>query len=216
MASRVLHNIFASILISLNETKILRTVILFSFCKIYGLQYDSKYKTLRDFFKREEKQTFSLGFVSPCEGKVISSNESIIKVKGETVSLRDKNVLNIYLSPENNHNVYAPCDAYIRNCYELKSAALPVFPFMQKLMPNVLNENKKTVLEFESEYGPFKIILVGSFLVNSIELCRIHGKVNKGDRLANFNFGSSVVLCLPVEVNKKILHIGETLYDKIY
>ena len=125
----------------------------------------------------------------------------------------------IYLSPKDYHRIHMPYDGVLK---KMAYIAGDLFSVNQKTVQNVNNifaRNERVVCYFETEFGLSAVILVGAIFVGSIQTVW-HGKVNadhprknqyfdynqnlsfkKGQEIARFNMGSSVIMLLPERSN---------------
>ena len=120
----------------------------------------------------------------------------------------------IYLAPYNYHRIHMPLDARLVATRYVPGALFSVNASTARSIPNLYARNERVVCEFESLSGPLAMVLVGALFVGSIETVYA-GEVNppagrsggvrqlpdgrgrlfeKGEELARFNMGSTVVL----------------------
>jgi phosphatidylserine decarboxylase len=220
---RIVHNFFVYIFYTINKDKTISRILSFIYKKVYGI--DSNSSSIIDIFEREETVVAQSKFMSPCEGNIIYISDKLCTVsKGETINLNLQDaynkyiLINLYLTPKNLHNVYAPCDCTLLKVTDITGTHYPVFPWLTKIFPQIYRKNTKYIFEFDSDYGKFCIILIGSFLVGSVKVSSKTGFVKQAQKIGGFTFGSSVLLILPKNNLKKMqvgknLHIGDNLYD---
>jgi phosphatidylserine decarboxylase len=179
-----------------------------------------EYASLNDFFIRRLKpgaRPIDSDFhsvVSPVDGTVIESGrigaDRTFSVKGQSYSMEQ--LLNgsphavrykngyfavIYLSPSNYHRIHSPVTGAVIEFDRIPGKVYPVNEAGMRLMPRVLSRNTRLVTYIEHGSGTLALIKVGAMNVASIRFClgeRPPERVDKGDELAYFEFGSTVVL----------------------
>ena len=196
------------------------------------------YRTFNDFFTRalltEKRPIAQASYICPVDGAisqlgVIRSNQ-IIQAKGRNYSataliggdgelaekFHDGNFATLYLSPKDYHRVHMPCRGRLTRMIYIPGTLFSVNPGTVRGVPGLFARNERVVCVFESERGPFVLVLVGATIVGSIAtVC--HGVVNprragqlrewrydsqaqmleKGDEMGRFLLGSTVVMLFP-------------------
>ena len=186
------------------------------------------YRTFNDFFTR------AASYICPVDGAisqlgVIRSNQ-IIQAKGRNYSatalmggdselaekFHDGNFATLYLSPKDYHRVHMPCSGRLTRMIYIPGTLFSVNPGTVRGVPSLFARNERVVCVFESERGPFVLVLVGATIVGSISTVW-HGVVNprragqlrdwrydsqarmfeKGDEMGRFLLGSTVVMLFP-------------------
>ena len=194
-----------------------------SFAKIYKLNQDEmekalyEYHTLHDLFIRTLKKEVRLvdedanSVVSPVDAvieDVGSINEtSEMLVKGKSYSIQemlgsDQTVtkyLNgtymvLYLSPSHYHRIHSPVEGAIVKQWTLGSKSYPVNKMGLKYGVRTLAKNYRMITEVKTASGHVAIVKVGAMFVNSIEKTHKGMTLQKGEEMAYFSFGSTVVL----------------------
>jgi phosphatidylserine decarboxylase len=194
-----------------------------SFAKIYKLNQDEmektlhEYHTLHDLFIRTLKKEERLvdedakSVVSPVDAvieDVGSINEtSEMLVKGKSYSIQemlgsDQTVtkyLNgtymvLYLSPSHYHRIHSPVEGAIVKQWTLGSKSYPVNKMGLKYGVRTLAKNYRMITEVDTASGHIAIVKVGAMFVNSIEKTHQGMNLHKGEEMAYFSFGSTVVL----------------------
>jgi phosphatidylserine decarboxylase len=194
-----------------------------SFAKIYKLNQDEmektlhEYHTLHDLFIRTLKKEVRLvdedakAVVSPVDAvieDVGSINEtSEMLVKGKSYSIQemlgsDQTVtkyLNgtymvLYLSPSHYHRIHSPVEGAIVKQWTLGSKSYPVNKMGLKYGVRTLAKNYRMITEVDTASGHIAIVKVGAMFVNSIEKTHQGMNLHKGEEMAYFSFGSTVVL----------------------
>ncbi len=119
----------------------------------------------------------------------------------------------IYLSPKDYHRIHIPVDATLLSMTYVPGDLFAVNPATVRLVDGLFARNERLVIRFDSEKGPFCLVMVGAIFVGSMETVW-QGKItpdyeptiqhwdyqdeniqfNKGDEIGRFNMGSTVVL----------------------
>jgi phosphatidylserine decarboxylase len=125
----------------------------------------------------------------------------------------------IYLSPKDYHRIHMPCDATLTRMIYVPGDLFSVNPATAQAVPGLFARNERVVCVFDTAYGPFVNVLVGATIVGSMATVW-HGVVNpprsadirewtyktgevvlkKGDEMARFLLGSTVVMLWPKNV----------------
>ena len=176
-----------------------------------------EYKTLHHFFTRKLKpgarpvDSRAFSVISPVDGVIEAfgtiSEELVIKVKGKNYSLLDmlgkkekvsKYVSGyyfvIYLSPSNYHRIHSPFSATVTGTWSLGNKSYPVNEPGLKYGRETLAKNFRKITELKHQYGSATLVKIGAMFVNSIEMTSKEKFLEKGEELAYFSFGSTVVL----------------------
>lgn len=126
----------------------------------------------------------------------------------------DGHVAVVYLRPSDYHRVRMPLGGQLREVVYLPGRRLSVNPAMIDAAPAVLTTNERVALHFDTGGGKFCVVMIGALNVGSISTAfdirtdasippvptrwRFPGprgaKCERGDYLAHFNLGSTVVL----------------------
>ena len=122
----------------------------------------------------------------------------------------------MYLSPKDYHRIHMPLNGKLMSMTYVPGDLFAVNPSTVQLVPGLFARNERLVLRFESEKGPFCLVMVGAIFVGSMETV-FQGKItppyaptiqhwdyrhephhfSKGDEIGRFNMGSTVVLMTP-------------------
>lgn len=208
-----------------------------SFAKIYHLNQEemekglSEYPTLHDLFVRTLKKEVREidksydAVVSPVDAVIedvgpIKETSEII-VKGKTYSIEEMlgdhelltKYLNgtymiLYLSPSHYHRIHSPVDGIVTKQWTLGSKSYPVNKWGLKYGVRTLAKNYRVITEVRTEFGHVAIVKVGAMFVNSIEMTIKGSDLEKGEEMAYFSFGSTVVLLF----EKNIFQIDSNLH----
>ena len=219
------------------------------FASIYGINVADaekpieQYRTLNEFFTRRLKQnlrhidTTASVLVSPVDALItgcgVIHNGTIVNVKGQDYSISElladdvlaKKFLNgyyyvLYLSPTDYHRIHTPIEGTIIGRVHLPGKVYPVNNFGLTHMKRVLSRNERLITYIKHNRNTVAAVKVGAMNVSSIHYVDDH-KVNveRGEELAYFAFGSTVVLLTEtnsyeadpdVQLNSKVL-MGQKL-----
>lgn len=122
----------------------------------------------------------------------------------------------IYLSPKDYHRVHIPVAAQLLSMTYVPGDLFSVSPATVRNVDGLFARNERLVIRFQSEQGPFCLIMVGAIFVGSMETVW-QGKVtpeylptlqhwdyteqnlsfDKAEEIGRFNMGSTVVLLAP-------------------
>ncbi|XEC97706.1 archaetidylserine decarboxylase [Paenibacillus tarimensis] len=194
------------------------------FARMYGIRIEEaeksleEYMTLNEFFTRRLKagareiDPHPASLVSPVDalitGAGIIKEGTIINVKGQDYTLEEllnrsprmenyKNgfCLVLYLSPTDYHRIHSPVSGTIVEREHIPGKVYPVNDFGLRHMRRVLSRNERLVTYIKHQAGELALIKVGAMNVSSIRYTEpAKGKAEKGEELAYFEFGSTVVL----------------------
>ncbi|MCJ8006908.1 phosphatidylserine decarboxylase [Lederbergia wuyishanensis] len=194
-----------------------------SYAKFYRINLDemlediNSYANLHTFFTRKLKENIRAidenedSVISPVDGVLedigeIDSN-SVIYVKNKTYSISEMlgsseragkyaegTYMILYLSPAHYHRIHSPINAKIMNRYSLGSKSYPVNRLGLKYGDSTLSKNFRTVTELEHDGKSIAMVKVGAMFINSVEIINQDREWNKGEEVAYFSFGSTVVL----------------------
>ena len=124
----------------------------------------------------------------------------------------------IYLAPYNYHRIHMPLDGELRETCYVPGKLFSVNRTTARLVPGLFSRNERVFCGFDAASMPWAIILVGALNVGSMATVwhgdvtpRRHREVTtlpvtdtlmpttlgKGDEMARFNMGSTVILLLP-------------------
>jgi phosphatidylserine decarboxylase len=122
----------------------------------------------------------------------------------------------LYLSPRDYHRIHMPCDGRLVRMIHVPGALFSVNPATARAVPGLFARNERVVCVFESDDGPFALVLVGATIVGSMATVW-HGVVNpprpgrirdwryedgavvlrQGEEMGRFLLGSTVVMLWP-------------------
>jgi phosphatidylserine decarboxylase len=199
------------------------------------------YRTFNDFFTRallaEKRPIAEADYICPADGIVsqvgIISGDEIFQAKGHNYSTTalvggDKelaahfyegNFATVYLSPKDYHRVHMPFTGRLVRMVHVPGSLFSVNPLTVRGVPGLFARNERVICVFESDEGPFVMVLVGATIVGSISTVW-HGVVNpprsgevrqwqyggpdsrnvaleKGEEMGRFQLGSTVIMLFP-------------------
>jgi phosphatidylserine decarboxylase len=198
----------------------------------------ASYATFNDFFTRAlrdgARPLAATQFICPVDGAISQFGEidsdQIFQAKGHHYSttallggdralaerFKDGTFATIYLSPKDYHRIHMPCDGKLKSMAYVPGSLFSVNPATAAGIPGLFARNERVVCEFESDFGPWVLLLVGATIVGSMATVW-HGVVNpprsnvistwqyedqdirlsKGEEMGRFLLGSTVVLLFP-------------------
>ncbi len=177
----------------------------------------SEYEHLHDLFIRELKPGVRVtdkehqSMVSPVDGVLAQSgnldNETLFHVKGQTYNIEEmlgtqeaaKPYQNgyyfiLYLSPSHYHRIHSPVDGTIIRQWKLGALSYPVNDMGLRYGKKPLSRNYRLITEVKVDGKQLAIVKVGAMNINTIELTHEGNSLKKGEEMAYFSFGSTVVL----------------------
>lgn len=179
-----------------------------------------QYESLNDFFTRRLKPGSRIidpgadTITSPVDALVTGAgwiqDGQILEVKGQDYSVeellgRSPRTVNyergfyiiLYLSPADYHRIHTPCSGKIVEREHFPGKTYPVNDYGMRNIPRVLSRNERLITYIQSDTGEVAIVKVGALNVSSIRYIEpLPDTVSKGDELACFEFGSTVVLLI--------------------
>lgn len=142
---------------------------------------------------------------------------SLVELLGGDRSLAqtfdDGHFATIYLSPRDYHRVHMPATGTLRSMHYLPGKLFSVNTTTAQHVPSLFARNERAVCIFDSDHGPFAMVLVGAMIVAGIETVW-EGQVApprraatvryypdqrqvtlaRGDEMGRFKVGSTVIL----------------------
>ena len=198
----------------------------------------TKYASFNDFFTRALKPgarpLAASDWVSPVDGAISQfgaiAGDQIIQAKGHHYSttalvggdatlaapFNGGHFATLYLSPKDYHRIHMPCAGRLTRMIHVPGELFSVNPTTARGVPGLFARNERVVCVFESDRGPWALVLVGATIVGSMATVW-HGVVNpprpgtvrewryeykdvrfaQGDEMGRFLLGSTVVLLFP-------------------
>jgi len=199
-----------------------------------------QYPTFNAFFTRALKDGLrpvcadNDAIVSPADGAISQlgriRGSDILQAKGQYFSLYELvggdqelasefingHFATVYLSPKDYHRVHMPLSGTLREMIYVPGRLFSVNQATSRQIPDLFARNERAVCVFDSEQGPFVVILVGAMIVAGIETvfagqvtplartvtrtrypARDAIRLEKGDELGRFLLGSTAILLFP-------------------
>lgn len=198
----------------------------------------ASYPTFQDFFTRAlvpgARPIDAAPFVSPVDGTISQfgtiGQGRIFQAKGHDYSATallggdaalaaqfdNGSFATLYLSPADYHRVHMPCAGRLTRMVYVPGTLFSVNQTAARYVPGLFARNERLVCVFESDNGPFVLVLVGAAVVGAIATVW-HGAVNqprpgevrewryaenpvsleKGQEMGRFYLGSTVVALFP-------------------
>lgn len=197
-----------------------------TFARTYGINVDEaekpieQYRTLNEFFTRRLKDGMrsidsdQSALISPVDALVTSCGPIergvLLNVKGQDYSIsemladdqRSKQYehgyyMVLYLSPTDYHRIHSPASGRIVSSVHLPGKVYPVNHFGLTHMKSVLSRNERLITYIETAHSTVAAVKVGAMNVSSIYYVDANKKqIERGEELAYFAFGSTVVLLM--------------------
>ncbi|MCW2277174.1 archaetidylserine decarboxylase [Heliophilum fasciatum] len=181
-----------------------------------------EYKTLGEFFARRLRPGMrpvaqeASAIVSPVDG-LISQMGTIeqgrmIQAKGmdytaadlladteQAVRYHQGQFMTIYLSPRDYHRIHTPVTGAVTGTTFCPGRLYPVNDRGVTSVPGLLARNERVITYLDSPFGQVAVVKVGAMIVGSVQLAYEPGeapgtRLEKGDELGHFQFGSTVIL----------------------
>ena len=185
-----------------------------------------EYKTIHDLFTRKLQKGARLidenplSVISPVDAILqeygIIDDHHCIKVKGKDYFItemlggtekvqkyRNGTYMIFYLSPSHYHRIHSPVSGRISNQWSIGTKSYPVNHFGLKYGKRPLAKNYRMITELEYNEGTVAVVKVGAMYINSIVKLSTENHLRKGEEMAYFSFGSSVVLLFQAETFMK-------------
>lgn len=114
----------------------------------------------------------------------------------------------LYLSPSHYHRIHTPISGAIVGRWALGNKSYPVNQLGLKLGKRPLSKNYRLITEVKMDnYKHYSIIKVGAMNVNCIHPTNTNKEITKGEEIAYFSFGSTVILLF----EKGTIQLNESL-----
>lgn len=172
----------------------------------------------------------------PADGKISQAGPiragRIVQAKGQDYTVAellasdedaraytDGSFVTVYLSPRDYHRAHMPLPGLLQSTVHVPGRLFSVAPAPVAEIPRLFARNERLVCHFESERGPFVVVMVGALLVSSVstvwsglEIPPYASRVTRRDwrdrqirlerfaEMARFNMGSTVIVLLPPAV----------------
>jgi phosphatidylserine decarboxylase len=198
----------------------------------------ASYATFNDFFTRALKDgarpLADADLICPVDGAISQfgpvAKDRVFQAKGHSYSttalvggdaalgarFENGHFATLYLSPRDYHRIHMPCAGELARMIHVPGDLFSVNPTTARGVPGLFARNERVVCVFESDQGPFVLVLVGATIVGSMATVW-HGQVNpprpgtlrqwdyapgqvrlqKGEEMGRFLLGSTVVMLFP-------------------
>ena len=199
----------------------------------------ASYKSFNEFFTRPlqdgARPIANADFISPVDGAISQfgaiERDQIFQAKGHSYSttalvggdrelaaqFENGSFATLYLSPRDYHRIHMPCAGRLTRMIYVPGALFSVNPTTARGVPGLFARNERVVCVFDSDFGPFVLVLVGATIVGSMATVW-HGVINpprpgvlrewrydgnnpvslkKGQEMGRFLLGSTVVMLFP-------------------
>lgn len=196
------------------------------FAKSYGIRIEdaekaiAEYRSLNEFFTRRLKpglrplEANPDALLSPVDSLITGmgpiKSGTMLGIKGQdytveqllnrsprTVNYRNGFYFVLYLSPTDYHRIHVPATGKIVEKEHVKGKVYPVNDFGLRHMNQVLSRNERLITYIDHKFGEIAVVKVGAMNVSSIRYVDpLPDQVKRGDDLAYFEFGSTVVLLI--------------------
>ncbi|HAQ07178.1 MAG TPA: phosphatidylserine decarboxylase [Bacillus bacterium] len=214
-----------------------------SFAKTYKINQEemekplNEYPSLHEFFIRNLKEGSRLidqhpdAVVSPVDAVIedigeIEKNRTIM-VKGKVYSIAEMlgkgdatarydqgTYMIFYLSPSHYHRIHSPLSGEVVNQWTLGEKSYPVNKAGLKYGNLPLAKNFRTITEIKHKAGMAAVVKVGAMFVNSIEPTHKGERLEKGEEMAYFTFGSTIVMLFEKDTFALLPNISSPFHIK--
>ncbi|CAM4023496.1 archaetidylserine decarboxylase [Alkalicoccus chagannorensis] len=201
------------------------------FMKLYNMDEGElekrplSYGSLQKFFQRSLKEgarpvsMLERAVVSPVDGVLTAAgaltDNTTFEVKGRRHTLEKLIRLPemiekyqggsygvIYLAPNDYHHIHTPLSGEVSRRWALGEYSGPVNDLAFQHREEPLSENYRLITELKTAGGCVLVIKIGAVHVNSVRYHHTRAYLTKGERLASFGFGSTVVLVFEQDMMK--------------
>ncbi|MGM9928594.1 MAG: phosphatidylserine decarboxylase [Bacillus sp. (in: firmicutes)] len=229
------NKFLSSLLMSFSQSRWSKAII-HSYSKVYKIDWkdveksESDFRSLHDLFIRKLKEGSrqihedNQSVISPVDAVIEDygtiQSEGTILVKGKTYSMSEmlgsedalQKYINgqyviLYLSPSHYHRIHSPISGEVQDRWTLGNRSYPVNRMGLKYGKAPLAKNYRVITELRNENGCVAVVKVGAMFVNSIEITNQQDYLQKGEEMAYFSFGSTVVLLF----EKSLFHLSEQI-----
>lgn len=123
--------------------------------------------------------------------------EALLNGSPRAVNYRNGFYFVLYLSPSDYHRIHSPVAGNVVEKEHVPGKVYPVNEFGLRRMKQTLSRNERLITYIRHDKGEAAVVKVGAFNVSSIRYAETFGnRVEKGEEIALFEFGSTVVLLL--------------------
>ena len=153
------------------------------------------------------------GRIFQAKGRAFSACELLGGEAQRAAPFTDGDFATLYLAPRDYHRVHMPIDGTLREMVHVPGRLFSVDPPTARTVDRLFARNERVAFLFDTAAGPLACVMVGALFVSSIETvwagevtppmgARIRSwsyapgahRFRKGDEIARFNMGSTVIL----------------------
>ncbi len=133
----------------------------------------------------------------------------------------------LYLRPKDYHRIHCPIDVELISSCSIPGSLFPVKPYMTRNLRGLLSRNERLVFQMNSPAGKMALVCVAATGVGTISTVfdgALPGvapkgrRLNKGDQIAAFLMGSTVILLFqsgrieaPLSTEGQEVRVGQTI-----
>ncbi|WP_297834294.1 archaetidylserine decarboxylase [Thermomonas sp.] len=155
------------------------------------------------------------GRIFQAKGREFTAAE-LLGSEADAEPFKDGVFATVYLSPRDYHRVHMPWGATLRETVHVPGRLFSVGPDAVASVPRVFARNERLVCHFDTDFGPMVQVMVGALLVSGVETTWSGVEIPayadavtrkdwrgrsitlaRGEEMARFNYGSTVIVLLP-------------------
>lgn len=214
------------------------------FCQLFQVNLSeaersdpADYRCFNDFFTRALKPgarplaAEPIEWISPCDGTISQlgtlSGDQLVQAKGISYTasallggddwareFENGRFMTIYLAPNDYHRVHMPRSGRLLAERRIPGRLFSVSAATTRAVPGLFTRNERMVARFDSDDGPFVVVMVAALLVAGIETVwggpedrrpgpeirtrPVDGHpLERGGELGRFHWGSTVIVLTP-------------------
>jgi phosphatidylserine decarboxylase len=141
-------------------------------------------------------------------GELLDDSELARELEGGTF-------VTLYLRPHDYHRIHAPVAGEVASVRRIPGTLFPVKPYMVRSVRGLLCRNERVVAVLETELGRVGVVCVAAAGVGTVTVSVEPWRgalLSRGDELAAFNLGSTVILIFgPGRVELEPLRAGQEI-----
>jgi len=214
------------------------------FCQLFQVNLSeaersdpADYRCFNDFFTRALKPgarplaAEQIEWISPCDGTISQlgtlSGDQLVQAKGISYTasallggddwardFENGRFMTIYLAPNDYHRVHMPRSGRLLAERRIPGRLFSVSAATTRAVPGLFTRNERMVARFDSDNGPFVVVMVAALLVAGIETVwggrdqrrpgrqmetreTVPAKLERGAEMGRFHWGSTVIILTP-------------------
>ncbi len=155
------------------------------------------------------------GRIFQAKGREFTAAE-LLGSEADAEPFKDGVFATVYLSPRDYHRVHMPWGGTLRETVHVPGRLFSVGPDAVASVPRVFARNERLVCHFDTDFGPMVQVMVGALLVSGVETTWSGVEIPayadavtrkdwrgrsitlaRGEEMARFNYGSTVIVLLP-------------------